>query len=96
MAAACPAATSQRAFSGSISAGALAGVFHREHARHRHLGEARVGHVAVQVGVGQLLRLDLDVQFLRRRAARKSASGNCDMMFSISSAAMPWPLGGSS
>ena len=49
-------------------AGAFAGVIHGEHAGHRHLAEARVGDVAVQVGIGQFLRLDLRRAVRRRRA----------------------------
>ena len=61
-----PGAESQRARRGSISFARAGGVRLREQPAHGHLGEARVGHVAAQVGVGQFLRLDLVVQRVGR------------------------------
>ena len=42
---------------------ALFGIVFREQAFHRNFGEARIGVVAIQIGIGQLHGFDLLVQF---------------------------------
>ena len=91
-----PGATLQLALSGSISLARCGGVILGEQLLDRKLGEFRVADVADQVGVGEFFRLDHGVQRGGGVERRTSASGNVSMMLSISSAAMPWPLGGSS
>ena len=66
-----------------------------EQLRRRHLGEVRVSYLVVQIFEGQLLRFDLEVDAVRARGSRVFRS-NPSRMLSISSAATPWPGGGTS
>ena len=54
----------QAAFCRSISAARFGGVLLRDQLGRGHGPEARIAEVALQVGIGQLLRLDLPVQRL--------------------------------
>ena len=74
---------------------ALPGIVFGQQSLDRHFRETRVGVVAIQVGVGQLHGLDAIVQFHGRQWTA-FVGRSVLMMFSISSAAMPCPLGGSS
>ena len=45
---------------------AFAAIVRRNHPRNRHLGKAGIGDISQHIGIGELLRLDLEVQCLDR------------------------------